>query len=164
MIFNALAASALVRAIGVEPAAVQAGLRNYERERHRIQSVAHFHDDLWVNDSKGTDPHATDAARATYNPSIWDAAGIAKRAEYDKVVKTHEDHLKAVILIGTDHAGLVDALRRHAPNVPVYADYLNDSTIEVTNGPAVMREVVNLANHLAEPDDTVLLSPAAASM
>ena len=48
--------------------------------------------------------------------------------------------------------------------MPVYADYLNDTTIEVTNGPAVMREVVNLANHLAEPDDTVLLSPAAASM
>ena len=164
MIFNALAAAALVRAIGVEPAAVQAGLRNYEPEPHRIQSVAHFHDVLWVNDSKGTNPHATDAALATYNPIIWVAGGISKGASYDKLVKTHKEHLKAVILIGTDHAGLVDALRRHAPNVPVYADYLNDSTIEVTNGPAVMREVVNLANHLAEPDDTVLLSPAAASM
>src|SRR5699024_9034543 len=71
MIFNALAAAALVRAIDIEPAAVQAGLRSYEPEPHRIQAVAHFHDVLWVNDSKGTNPHATDAALATYNPIIW---------------------------------------------------------------------------------------------
>src|SRR5699024_10870997 len=101
MIFNPLAAAALARAFGVDPAAVQAGLRNYEPEPHRIQSVAHFHDVLWVNDSKGTNPHATDAALATYNPIIWVAGGISKGASYDKLVKTHKEHLKAVILIGT---------------------------------------------------------------
>jgi len=164
MIFNALAAAALVRAIDIEPAAVQAGLRSYEPEPHRIQAVAHFHDVLWVNDSKGTNPHATDAALATYNPIIWVAGGLSKGASYDELVKTHHEHLKAVILIGTDHAGLAGALRRHAPTVPVYADYLSDTTVNVTNGPAVMREVVNLAHRIAEPQDTVLLSPAAASM
>lgn len=163
-VFNALAAAALVRAVGVEPAAVQAGLRSYEPEPHRIQSVAHFHDVLWVNDSKGTNPHATDAALATYDPIIWIAGGLSKGASYEQLVKTHKEHLKAVILIGTDQAPILEALQRHAPDVPVHADYLKDTTVEVANGSAVMQQVVNLAHRLAEPEDTVLLSPAAASM
>lgn len=164
MVFNALAAAALVRAVGVEPAAVQAGLRRYDPEPHRIQSVAHFHDVLWVDDSKGTNPHATDAALATYDPIIWIAGGLSKGASYEQLVKAHKDRLKAVILIGTDHAGIVAALQRHAPGLPVHTDYLRDTTVEVADGAAVMHEVVNLAHRIAEPNDTVLLSPAAASM
>ena len=164
MVFNALAAAALVRAVGVEPEAVQAGLRAYEPEPHRIQSVAHFHDVLWVDDSKGTNPHATDAALATYDPIIWIAGGLSKGASYDTLVQQHSKHLKAVILIGTDQAPIRDALQRHAPEVPIYADYLKDTTVEFADGAAVMQQVVNLAHTIAEPNDTVLLSPAAASM
>ncbi|GAA2040752.1 UDP-N-acetylmuramoyl-L-alanine--D-glutamate ligase [Yaniella flava] len=164
MVSNALAAAALVRAVGVEPAAVQAGLRTYEPEPHRIQSVAHFHDVLWVDDSKGTNPHATDAALATYDPIIWIVGGLTKGASYEELVKTHKDHLKSVILIGTDQAPITTALQRHAPAVPVHCDYLQDTTVEVANGPAVMQHVVHLAHQLADAGDTVLLSPAAASM
>lgn len=164
MVFNALAAAALVRAVGVEPAAIQAGLRSYQPEPHRIQSVAHFHDVLWVDDSKGTNPHATDAALATYDPIIWIAGGLAKGASYDELVRQHQDRLKAVILIGTDQAPIIDALQRHAPQVPIYTDYLKDTTVEFANGSAVMQQVVNLAHQIADPHDTVLLSPAAASM
>ena len=164
MVLNALAAAALVRAVGVEPAAVQAGLRTYEPEPHRIQAVAHFHDVLWVDDSKGTNPHATDAALATYDPIIWIAGGLAKGATYDQLVQQHKQRLKSVILLGTDQAPLREALQRHAPDVPIYTDYLKDTTVEVVNGAAVMQHVVKLAHRLAEPNDTVLLSPAAASM
>lgn len=164
MVYNALAAAALVRAVGVEPAAVQAGLRSYEPEPHRIQAVAHFHDVLWVNDSKGTNPHATDAALATYQPIIWIAGGLSKGASYDTLVETHKSHLKAVILIGTDQQPIIDALKRHAPDVPIHADYLQDTTVDSADGAAVMHHVVRLAHTLAEPHDTVLLSPAAASM
>lgn len=164
MVFNALAAAALVRAVGVAPEAVQAGLRAYEPEPHRIQSVAHFHDVLWVDDSKGTNPHATDAALATYDPIIWIAGGLSKGASYEALVQQHSAHLKAVILIGTDQAPIREALQRHAPEVPIYADYLKDTTVEFADGAAVMRHVVNLAHKIADPKDTVLLSPAAASM
>ncbi len=164
MVFNALAAAALVRAVGVEPAAVQAGLRSYQPEPHRIQAVAHFHDVLWVNDSKGTNPHATDAALATYDPIIWIAGGLSKGASYDQLVQSHKAHLKAVILIGTDQQPIMDALQRHAPEVPIHTDYLKDTTVDFADGAAVMYHVVRLAHELAEPNDTVLLSPAAASM
>lgn len=164
MVFNALAAAALVRAVGVEPDAVRAGLRNYEPEPHRIQAVAHFEDVLWVNDSKGTNPHATNAALATYNPIIWIAGGLSKGASYDDLIAAHRGNLKAVILIGTDQQPIRDALQRHAPDVPIYAEYLDNMTVEFTNGAAVMQHVVKLAHELAEAHDTVLLSPAAASM
>ena len=164
MVFNALAAAALVRAVGVEPAAVRAGLRTYEPEPHRIQAVAHFHDVLWVDDSKGTNPHATNAALATYDPIVWIAGGLAKGATYEDLVRQHRQRIKAVILLGTDQTPLLAALQRHAPDVPVYADYLQDTTVEIADGAAVMSEVVKLAHRIAEPHDTVLLSPAAASM
>lgn len=164
MVLNALAAAALVRAVGVEPAAVRAGLRTYEPEPHRIQAVAHFHDVLWVDDSKGTNPHATNAALATYDPIVWIAGGLAKGATYDDLVRQHRQRIKAVILLGTDQTPLLAALQRHAPDVPVYADYLQDTTVEIADGAAVMSEVVKLAHRIAEPHDTVLLSPAAASM
>ena len=164
MVFNALAAAALVRAVGVEPAAVRAGLRTYEPEPHRIQAVAHFHDVLWVDDSKGTNPHATNAALATYDPIVWIAGGLAKGATYEDLVRQHRQRIKAVILLGTDQTPLLEALQRHAPDVPVYADYLQDTTVEIADGAAVMSEVVKLAHRIAEPHDTVLLSPAAASM
>lgn len=164
MVFNALAAAALVRAVGVEPAAIQAGLQAYEPEPHRIQSVAHFHDVLWVNDSKGTNPHATDAALATYNPIIWIAGGLSKGASYEELIKTHAAHLKAVILIGTDQQPIIDALQRHAPHVPIHTEYLKGTTVDFADGAEVMHHVVRLAHRLAQPQDTVLLSPAAASM
>lgn len=164
MVFNALAAAALVRPVGVEPAAVQTGLRNYQPEPHRIQPVAHFHDVLWVDDSKGTNPHATNAALATFDPIIWIAGGLAKGASYEQLIEAHRDRIKAVILVGTDQQPIVDALQRHAPNVPIHTDYLKDTTVDFADGTAVMQQVVYRAHQIAEAHDTVLLSPAAASM
>src|SRR5690625_7723383 len=46
MVFNALAAPALARAVRVVPAAVRTRLRHYEPEPTRIHAVAHFDDAL----------------------------------------------------------------------------------------------------------------------
>jgi UDP-N-acetylmuramoylalanine--D-glutamate ligase len=59
------------------------------------------------------------------------------------------------VLLGVDRARIADALRRHAPEVPV---------IDVASGDdGAMIEVVRAAAGLARPGDTVLLAPAAAS-
>jgi UDP-N-acetylmuramoylalanine--D-glutamate ligase len=60
------------------------------------------------------------------------------------------------VVIGTDRAEIVDALARHAPQIPA---------VEVTEGDdGVMRSAVRRAAALARPGDVVLLAPAAASM
>lgn len=159
---NALAAAALARAAGVDPVAVRDGLRNYQPGAHRIQPVATTHGVLWVNDSKATNPHATDASLSSFDPVIWIAGGLSKGVAYDDLVAQHAHRLKAVILIGTDTDSLADALSKHAPQVPIH--HAASPEVASEDGPSIMSSAVRIAHELAEQNDTVLMAPAAASM
>ncbi|QRZ60938.1 UDP-N-acetylmuramoyl-L-alanine--D-glutamate ligase [Rothia sp. ZJ932] len=163
---NALAASALARAAGVSPDQIREGLRAFEPGDHRIQLVANTHGVLWVNDSKATNPHAANASLASFKPVIWIAGGLSKGVEYDQLVKDHAQRLKAVIAIGTDHDGLLAALKTHAPEVPVYniTQSARETGIDITDGSWAMQQAIAKAHELSEQDDTVLMAPAAASM
>lgn len=157
---NALAAAALCRAAGVEPVAVRDGLRAYEPGAHRIQPVATTHGVLWVNDTKATNPHATAASLGSFDPVIWIAGGLSKGVRYEELVAAHAGRLKAVVLIGTDTAGLLEALAAQAPDVPVHRA---GEGLAEDDGAAVMRRAVEISHGLATRGDTVLLAPAAAS-
>lgn len=163
---NALAASALARAAEIEPEKIREGLRAYEPGAHRIQLVANTHGVLWVNDSKATNPHAANASLASFKPVIWIAGGLSKGVEYDELVTEHKDRLKAVIVIGTDHQKLLDALEHHAPEVPVHniTERAKDQGLDPTDGHWAMSQAVAVAHELSAQDDTVLMAPAAASM
>jgi UDP-N-acetylmuramoylalanine--D-glutamate ligase len=153
---NALAAAALARAFGVPAQAVRDGLRAFAPEPHRNALVAVVDGVAWVDDSKATNPHAAAASLATYAPLVWVAGGLLKGAAVDDLVRDAAASLAAVVLLGRDRAVLADALRRHAPEVPV---------VEVARlDTGAMSEVVDAAARLARPGDTVLLAPAAASM
>ena len=84
MVANALAAAALVRAYGVEPAAVRKGLLNYLPGDHRIQLVARHDGVLWVNDSKATNPHAAAASLSAFENVVWIAGGLSKGVNYER--------------------------------------------------------------------------------
>jgi UDP-N-acetylmuramoylalanine--D-glutamate ligase len=63
--------------------------------------------------------------------------------------------LRAAVVIGLDPKPLVEALERHAPGIPVTV---------ISAGDTVMERAVSAARGYARPGDTVLLSPACASM
>lgn len=163
---NALAASALARAAGVSPEKIREGLRSYDPGAHRIQLVANTHGVLWVNDSKATNPHAANASLSSFKPVIWIAGGLSKGVDYHDLVKDHAQRLKAVVVIGTDHAGLLEALAEHAPDVIVrnITEDARAQGVNVHDGQWVMRQAVAAAHELSEQNDTVLMAPAAASM
>ncbi|GAA3683474.1 UDP-N-acetylmuramoyl-L-alanine--D-glutamate ligase [Arthrobacter ginkgonis] len=164
---NALAAAALVRAYGVEPRAVRDGLRAFDPGAHRIQPVARRGDILWINDSKATNPHAAAASLGAFASVVWIAGGLSKGVDYDDLVAANADRLKTVVLIGTDTAGLRAALERHAPQVPVIEAAVGETgqePPETARGGEVMAGAVAAAASVAEPGDTVLMAPAAASM
>ncbi|MFF1880434.1 UDP-N-acetylmuramoyl-L-alanine--D-glutamate ligase [Pseudarthrobacter sp. NPDC058196] len=177
MVANALAAAGLVRAYGVEAKAVRQGILDYVPGDHRIQPVARMNGVLWVNDSKATNPHAASASLSAFTKVVWIAGGLSKGVSYDDLVRQHAARLKAVVLIGTDTGPLRDALRRHAPDVPVIEPEAGDTEDVETasapgatpagspgNGELVMIRAVASAARLAESGDTVLMAPAAASM
>ncbi|MFJ2413893.1 UDP-N-acetylmuramoyl-L-alanine--D-glutamate ligase [Streptomyces brevispora] len=155
-IANALAAAALARAFGVEPAAVRDGLRAFRSDPHRIEHVAEVGGVTYVDDSKATNTHAAEASLASYDPIVWIAGGLAKGATFDELVTGCAKRLRGVVLMGADRALIREALARHAPEVPVVDLDRTDT--------GAMSEAVREAARLARPGDTVLMAPACASM
>jgi UDP-N-acetylmuramoylalanine--D-glutamate ligase len=153
---NALAAAALARAYGVADAAIAEGLRRFAPGHHRNEVVAVVDGVSYVDDSKATNPHAAAASLAAYPSVVWVAGGLLKGADVEPLVADHAGRLRAAVLIGRDRERIVEALARHAPDVPVVEVAATD-----TDG---MADAVRLAAQLARPGDTVLLAPAAASM
>ncbi|WP_314173015.1 UDP-N-acetylmuramoyl-L-alanine--D-glutamate ligase [Streptomyces winkii] len=155
-IANALAAAALARAYGVPPAAVRDGLRAFRPDAHRIAHVADVDGVAYVDDSKATNTHATQASLAAYDSIVWIAGGLAKGATFDELVRESAPHLRGAVLIGADRHLIHEALTRHAPDVPV-VDLARTDT-------GAMAEAVREAARLARRGDTVLMAPACASM
>lgn len=154
-IANALAAAALARAFGVPPTAVRDGLRAFTPAAHRIADVGTVDGISFVDDSKATNAHAAQTSLSSYEPIVWIAGGMAKGQEFDDLVAASAGRLRGVVLLGVDRAVISEALRRHAPDVPV---------IEVTRADTgAMVDVVSAARSLAQPGDTVLLAPGCAS-
>ena len=153
---NALAAAALARAHGLDPAAVAQGLRAFVPDPHRNEPVGDVAGVRYVDDSKATNPHAALASLASYDKVVWVAGGLLKGAPVDELVARVAGRLAGAVLLGADRAALVTAIARHAPDLPVV-------TVSRTDDGA-MSEVVEAAAALARPGDTVLLAPAAASM
>lgn len=154
-IANALAAAAMARAFGVDATAVATGLADYQPQPHRNVLVATVDGVRYVDDSKGTNPHAAAAALASYDRIVWIAGGQLKGVDVDPLVASAADRLRGAVLLGADRAELATSLSRHAPGIPV---------IEVARGDdEAMTEVVKAAAAMAQPGDVVLLSPAAAS-
>ncbi|MEW2549428.1 UDP-N-acetylmuramoyl-L-alanine--D-glutamate ligase [Streptomyces sp. NPDC047002] len=155
-IANALAAAALARAYGVPAAAVRDGLRAFRPDPHRMEHVADIAGVTYIDDSKATNTHATEASLASYEPIVWIAGGLAKGATFDELVAGAAARLRGAVLIGADRGLIREALARHAPQVPVV-------DLERTDTGA-MAAAVREATRLAQPGDTVLMAPACASM
>ena len=146
---NALAALALGFAVGLDEQAMCKALRKFKGLNHRMQKVAVNKGVTWINDSKATNIGACVAALQGYkNKVILIAGGDAKGADMKELVPFLKEKAKSVIVMGKD-APLIT----HAINgcVPVY------SAENMVNA-------VKIADSMAERGDTVLLSPACASL
>lgn len=157
---NALAAAALARSHGVSQAAVRDGLRAFRPDGHRIAEVGEVAGVRYVDDSKATNPHAAQSSLQAYDPVVWVAGGLAKGARFDDLVRATAGRLRGAVVYGRDRDVIVDALARHAPDVPLIT--LDDD--ETSSGNDPMERVVAAAAGLAREGDTVLLAPGCASM
>ena len=156
VVSDALAAAALARAYGVEPEAVEAGLRAFRPAGHRRAIIAQAADLTWVDDSKATNAHAARASLAGLPPrsAIWIVGGDPKGQDFAELISQVEPTLRGVVVIGADRSVLVKELAAYAPDVPF---------VEVDGHEDWMFSVVNEAVALSRPGDTVVLAPACAS-
>ena len=114
-----------------------------------MQWVADIAGVRWINDSKGTNVGATLAAvRGMEGPLIVIAGGDGKNQDFAPLAAAFRDKVRVTVLIGRDGPTLPKVLE------PV-CEIERASSLE---------EAVQLAAARARPGDTVLLSPACASL
>ncbi len=157
LVQNILAASALARARGVEPEEIARAILSFTMDQHRVQRIGEVAGVNWVDDSKATNAHAADASLRAFDDVVWVVGGQLKGVDIASLVERHTHRLRGVVVLGAERAAVLEALERHAPQVP---------RVEVKPGETedTMTAVVAAAVSLAGPGDTVLLSPAAASL
>jgi UDP-N-acetylmuramoylalanine--D-glutamate ligase len=154
-IANALAASALARAHGVDARAIRDGLRAWQPAPHRIAHIGQVAGVDYIDDSKATNTHAAATSLTAYESIVWIAGGMAKGQDFDELVLANGHRMRAVVLLGVDQDLIASALERHAPNVPIHRVASKETN--------AMELVVALAAESAQPGDTVLLAPGCAS-
>ena len=154
---NALAALALCRAIGLPMAQLLHGLREYKGEPHRVELVATLDGVDYYDDSKGTNVGATVAALNGLGKAfggdeqkiVLIAGGDGKGQDFAPLAEPSARHVRSVLLIGRD--------------APQLRSALEPSGVELIDC-ASLPDAVQRASVLAQAGDTVLLSPACASL
>lgn len=157
MVQNVLAASALARARGIEPAEIASAILSFTPDPHRAQQLGVRDGVRWIDDSKATNVHAADASLRAMDGVVWVLGGLFKGVDVSRLVAEHAKRLRAAVVIGAEREEILRILADHAPGVQVVE-------VRAERGIEVMRQAVAAAADLAREGDTVLLSPAAASM
>lgn len=75
MVQNILAAAALARSRGVEPAQIAQAILSFQPDPHRVQRLGTVRDVQWVDDSKATNAHAADASLRAFHDVVWVVGG-----------------------------------------------------------------------------------------
>ena len=146
---NALAALALGEAVGLPMAAMLEALESFPGLAHRSKWVADIDGVRYIDDSKGTNVGATLAAVAGMSgPLVIVAGGEGKGQDFTPLAAAFRGKVRAVVLIGKDAACIAAVLAGTCP----------------TRAAASMEEAVATARRIAVAGDTVLLSPACASL
>jgi UDP-N-acetylmuramoylalanine--D-glutamate ligase len=147
---NAAAAIAAARALGLDPAVIQGGLRSFPGLAHRMEGVGRIGRALFVNDSKATNADSTEKALSSYPRIHWILGGKAKAGGIETLAP-YFDRIARAYLIGEASDAFAATLEGRVP-------VERCGTLEV----AVARAAEMAAADDA-PEPVVLLSPACAS-
>jgi len=146
---NALAALAMCDALELPRGPVVEALAAFGGLPHRAQWVADVDGVRFVNDSKGTNVGATLAAvSGMRGPLVLIAGGDGKNQDFGELREAFRGKVRHVVLIGRDAPRLAATLDGVCP----------------TERAADMPSAVRAARAAAQAGDTVLLSPACASL
>ncbi len=146
---NALAALALGDAAGLPLAAMRSALEAFAGLAHRSQWVADISGVRYVDDSKGTNVGATIAAvDGMQGPLVMIAGGAGKGQDFAPLAAAFQDKVRHVVLIGKDAPAIEQVMMG----------------VCSAERAASMEDAVTAAARAALPGDTVLLSPACASL
>ena len=142
---NACAAYAATRALGLAPRLIEDAFRSFEGLPHRSQLVAERGGVRFVNDSKATNADSAAQALRAFPKIRWIVGGQVKDGGLGALAQDWGGVVKAYVI------------GRQAEDIALT---LGDLPHEIAG---TMARAVSRAAAEAEPGDTILLAPAAAS-
>ncbi|MDX2051476.1 MAG: UDP-N-acetylmuramoyl-L-alanine--D-glutamate ligase [Polyangiaceae bacterium] len=148
-LLNASAAIAAARAVGVPRAAIEQGLLDFVPLAHRMAFVREVAGVRYYDDSKATNVGAAVTALTGIEEerAVLIAGGRDKLGSYAPLADALEAKGRALVVMGEAKQAIMDAVGNR---VPVYQA-------------GSMNEAVELAAHVAQTGDAVLMSPACSS-
>lgn len=135
---------------GASEAHICAQLRTFKSVAHRLEAVRTVDGVLYVNDSKGTNPDATEKALNAYErPIVAIMGGRNKGNSFLPLVPLIDEKCRHVVLVGEATGDFIEAFQEKAFHRYSLADDFE--------------QAVDQARLAAQEGDVVLLSPACAS-
>jgi UDP-N-acetylmuramoylalanine--D-glutamate ligase len=148
-LMNAMAASLIAKAMGVETGSIRRTLETFKGVEHRIEWVRDLRGVKFYNDSKATNVDALFYALQSFRePIVLIAGGKDKGNDYTAVKALVEKNVKAIVTVGDGAEKIKNFFGKTKPVIE--AGYS-------------MEKAVELAAGAAKKGDVVLLSPACAS-
>ena len=148
-IHNSLAAGLAANIAGIKSEVIRKGLGDFPGVEHRLEKVCKVNGVQYINDSKATNVDACwYALDSMTTPTILILGGKDKGNDYTPIKELVKKKCRAIVYLGADNKKLHDNF-----------DDLG-VTIKDTHS---MKDCVEACHTLAQPGDTVLLSPCCAS-
>ena len=147
---NAACATAAALALGLDPKAIQAGLRSFPGLAHRMEEIGRRGRVLYVNDSKATNADSSAQALACFPDIYWIAGGKPKTGGIESL-RGFFPRIRKAYLIG-------EAAQEFAATLGSDVLHEIDGTLDKALAAASRDAEISAA-----ADPVVLLSPACAS-
>ena len=146
---NSLAASIAGKLLNISNESIRKSLMTFQAVEHRLEQVAELDGVKYINDSKATNVNAAYyALESMKNSTVWICGGVDKGNDYTEIEDLVKKKVKAIVCLGVDNQKIID----------FFGDKKN-----LIFDTSSMEEAIAAAKKIAEPGDTVLLSPCCAS-
>ena len=142
---NACSAYAALRALGLAPRLIEDAFHSFEGLPHRSQRIADHNGVSYVNDSKATNPESAAMALKAFPKVRWIVGGQVKEGGFGDLLDAADSVVKAYVI------------GRHAAETALLLGAIPHEVC------TTMAAAVERATRDADPGDTILLAPAAAS-
>ena len=148
-LFNSMAAIISANVLDIKKEDIRAALSDFQGVEHRLEKVARIRGVEFINDSKATNVNSCwYALESMRTKVVLILGGKDKGNDYTEIESLVHDKVKAIICLGVDNSKL------HA---------FFDGKVDTIQDASSMKEAVDKAFAVAQPGDTVLLSPCCAS-
>lgn len=147
--YNSMAAAVIANAFNIRKEVIRESLSDFQNVEHRLESLGKVKGIEFINDSKATNVNSSwYALESMDRPVVWIAGGVDKGNDYALLKQLVKDRVRIIVCLGLDNRKIHEAFSKDV-----------DMILNTTS----MQEAVNVAYHMANKEEAVLLSPACAS-